>query len=259
MRSSTFLLLILLMSLASVRCDELVTDRPDFTESTEVVGANILQVETGLRWDSERCSGAVNRTFTAVSPLIRLGVSRRVELRAGNQGYLRRVGPSLGRQAGLSDTSFGAKVKLRDEGAVLPALSVISSVSIPWGSRHFSSQGYDPALTLAWSRGLPRGFDAAGNINLVSTRVDSGRSVQSAYSFATGRRLSRSVRAYWEAYWLGSAGASGGSWTFNTGLTRQVGRDTQLDVEVGRSLRGLPCWFAGVGFSFRTPLARFVR
>jgi hypothetical protein len=243
----------------SVRCDELITDRPDFTESTEVVGANILQVETGFRWDSERCSGAGNRTFTAVSPLVRLGVSRHVELRAGNQGYLRRVVPGLGRQAGLSDTSFGAKVKLRDERAVVPALSVISSVSIPSGNRQFSSGSFDPALTLAWSRGLPRGFDLAGNLNFVATRAAGGRSVQRAYSFATGRRLSRSARAYWEAYWIGPAGASGGLWTFNTGLTRQVGRDAQLDVEVGRSLRGLPCWFAGVGFSFRAPFGRFAR
>ena len=43
---------------------ELVTDRPDFTESSEVVGHGVLQLETGFTFESDRLDHVLSRSIT---------------------------------------------------------------------------------------------------------------------------------------------------------------------------------------------------
>jgi hypothetical protein len=57
---------------------ELVTDRPDFTESSEVVGHRIVQIETGLRVEQ---SAAATGQVTTPQVLVRVGLGSRFELR----------------------------------------------------------------------------------------------------------------------------------------------------------------------------------
>jgi hypothetical protein len=48
---------------------------------------------------------------------------------------------------------------------------------------------------------------------------------------------------------LGEAGAA---WTVNGGVTRAIGPDMQLDLEIGRGVSARAVdWFLGVGFTVR--------
>jgi len=63
---------------------EIVTDRPDITESAIVVPKERLQFENGLTWTSDRGQTAVDLPET----LVRFGVSDRTELRIVVPNYL---------------------------------------------------------------------------------------------------------------------------------------------------------------------------
>src|SRR5690242_18428459 len=78
---------------------ELVTDRPDFTESSEVVGPRVVQIESGFTLEQDDAS---TRQMTAPQMLVRVGIGRRAELRFAGDGF---VSQSLSTAAGHVRTS----------------------------------------------------------------------------------------------------------------------------------------------------------
>ncbi len=96
---------------------ELVTDRPDFTESSLVVGKGIWQLETGAIY--------------------------------GGEGHRRVEGAGFENTAGGADFELGAKLTLLDEEKHGIAMSVIPIVSFPTGSAAFSSGGVERTDRLA--------------------------------------------------------------------------------------------------------------
>src|ERR1700720_4297958 len=63
---------------------DIVTDRPDITESSIVVPKGSLQAENGVTWTNDHGQ----RTFDVSETLLRLGVARQTELRFGAPNYL---------------------------------------------------------------------------------------------------------------------------------------------------------------------------
>jgi hypothetical protein len=63
---------------------DIVTDRPDITESSIVVPRGSLQVENGLTWTNDHGTTMLDATET----LIRLGISTGAELRIVAPNYL---------------------------------------------------------------------------------------------------------------------------------------------------------------------------
>src|ERR1700722_7902313 len=63
---------------------EIITDRPDVTESSVVVPKGSLQLENGLTWTNDHGQ----RTLDLSETLIRFGLSDRTELRIVAPNYL---------------------------------------------------------------------------------------------------------------------------------------------------------------------------
>ena len=144
--------------------NEISTDRPDFTESTDTMAFGTFQLESGLLFSGHGPSRQVGGPF----PLLRIGLTRFAELRLGTDGLALQSDMEEGRtrrQAGGSDAEVAVKVRLWEERKYVPALAAIAGFSFPVGSRYFTSGGTDPVLDFCWSKSLPRGFDAGGNIN----------------------------------------------------------------------------------------------
>jgi hypothetical protein len=230
---------------------DLVTDRPDFTESSLVVGVGLWQLETGMAFEGDD-AGA--RAFAAPQALLRLGLSRRVELRLGASGFLaERPGTGVDQATGASDFEVGAKVTLLDEARHGIGVSLIPIVSLPVGSDAFSSGGVDPTLKITWARELPRGFGLSGNVNVMSETEADERVGRHAWSFSLGHDLAFGWGGYAELYGFSSLERGGdAAWTFNGGLTRGIGDDRQFDVSIGRGITdAAPNWFVSAGFSLR--------
>jgi outer membrane putative beta-barrel porin/alpha-amylase len=235
---------------------EMVTDRPDFTESSEVVGKGIAQLETGMSYEGDGQGDARSRGFTTPQALLRVGLSKRVELRLGGDGFVSEragVGPSAVHTTGGSDFDLGMKVRLASQDTAGFDVAIIPILSLPVGSEAFSSGGVDPTVKFTWARSLPAGFDLSGNVNVSSLTQGDARFSQMAYSWSAGHDLVAGWGMYWELYGFSALEKDGDyGWTFNTGVSHPIGPNRQVDFTVGHALTGAaPDWFVSAGFSVR--------
>jgi hypothetical protein len=256
------LLLGLAGGLRAQQVDEpLAADRPGFSDGVNILPSGMLQLEGGLTLSGQSAGSTVDRTFIGGSPMLRFGIGHRLELRLGGDGFRReshRGGEDCERAAGASDQSVGAKFGLLSEKGLRPGLTLISLFSLPVGNRLFSSGGVDPTVKLAWSKSLTEKTGASGNVVVSSLSDSSGRFTQRAVSF----QLSRAVWGNWggfgEAYLVAPLGRGGDkAWTFDGGVTHQVGRNVQFDVSAGQQIVPLArCWFISAGLVVRHRLWR---
>jgi len=236
------------------KVESLTTDRAEYTVTTEVVGTGVVQLETGFLLESIPGASVVH----APVPLLRIGLTSRLELRTGGDGGLwQNRGSSTfnGHVSGLSDMGIELKWKLMGERGYRPALAIAPSVSTPVGRSGFTSGAYDPTVKLAWAKGLPKGFHAAGNFNVSSLTEDGGRFVQRAASLCIEHNLPGGLVAYWENYNIWPRHRTAGRETmWNSGLFRGIGKNAQIDVEVARCFASVvPHWFVGAGLVVRLP------
>ena len=135
---------------------EIVTDRPDITESAIVVPIGSLQFENGFAWTSDHGKQSLDVSET----LLRFGIFGRTELRLVLPNYaggLNARSPG----SGFEDVAFGLKQQLGPlSGGV--DLSVIVALSFPSGGRDVSSGGYDPFVKFPWSKDLEHGWSFGG-------------------------------------------------------------------------------------------------
>jgi hypothetical protein len=240
-------------AVAPMEIPDIVTDRPDFTESSEVVPKGGFQFESGISYEGD----ASTRSVGAPSALMRIGLGGRAELRIGADGYLSEAVQGV-RTSGGSDMELGAKVRLFNQDQIGVDLALLPSVSLPIGSEAFTSGGYDPTLKITWARELPAGFGLTGNVNFGSVTDEAGRFRQDALSFSLGHDLFAGWAGYVETYGFSRLERGGGrAITFNGGFARPVGDTIQFDIEAGAGLTAdAPDWFVGFGFAIRGPIGR---
>lgn len=237
---------------SGVRTDvpEIVTDRPDFTESSEVIPRGWLQFESGVSLEDD----SAMRAFGAPAALLRIGLGHRAELRLGAEGFLSESVGDL-RHSGRSDTEVGAKFKVFDQATRGFDFALLPIVSLPTGAAGFSSGGVDPTLKVKWGRNLPSGFGLTGNVNVSSLSEDGSRFHQEAVSVSLGHDLAFGWGGYAEFYGFTKMSAvDGAGVTFNGGVSRLIGRRVQVDIEAGRGLTSAAAdWFVGFGFAVIGP------
>ena len=234
---------------ASAQAPELVTDRPDQTESATVVPRGLLQVETGYLFTRD---DAVD-SHAAPGTLFRIGVGGRTELRLGHGGVMGTQG-----RRGAGDAELGAKVNLipRADGW-RPELAILGGLSLPTGGDGFSSSGADPSFLVAFAHDLaPRlalGYNAGAAWG--SSPDAPGRDAFMVYSLALGIGVTERLGAFLEVFGdrqVTAPVAAGVS--ADAGLTLLLTEVVQLDFSVGRGLRGpADDLFVGAGLSLRLP------
>ena len=241
---------------AETELPELVPDRPEYTDAVEVVGPGVIQTEHGITLERNQDI----RSLSTPELLLRIGLTKRIELRFGSEGFLMEKS-AAGTAEGRSDTEIGAKINLFKESHFRPGFSIIPSVFVPSGDRRFSSLGYDPSVRLAWEKNVPAGFALGGNETFSSLSSGEGRFIQRATSGSVGHNLPAGFGAFWEVFGF-SPWEKGGkaAWSASSGVTHGIGKNAQVDVRVGKRISAIgPNWFVGVGFTIRRPIHSFVR
>ena len=141
--------------LAQSSGEEIITDRPDITESAVVVPRASLQAENGFTWTKDQ----FDRVAALCQTLLRLGLSDHTELRVTLPSYS--LDFSRGLASGVTDISVGFKQQL----GPLPGgfdLSLIAATSMPTGTAAKTSHRLDPFLKIPWSRELGNGWSVGG-------------------------------------------------------------------------------------------------
>ena len=234
---------------ANAQTPELVTDRPDRTESATVVPRGLLQVETGYLFARE---GGVD-SFAAPGTLFRIGLGGRTELRLGHAGVVGAEG-----RRGAGDSEVGAKVNLIPQAdGWRPELALLGGLSLPTGGDGFSSGGADPSFLVAFAHepapGVSLGYNAGAAWESSSDLQN--RDAFVVYSLALGISLTDRLGAFLELFGdrqVTAEVATGAA--VDGGLTFLLTDVLQLDVAVGRGLREpADDLFVGTGVSLRLP------
>lgn len=245
--------------------EPLVSDRPDFTESTEPVPRGHFQLESGYTFTYDREQRQRRREHVAPELLLRAGLFDRFELRLGWPGYswtreLFQTESSAGRPVsreeasqGASDPSVGFKFKFCEQENLRPHLAVIAEMSAPSGSRGVSAGDVEPTAKLLWSYDWSESLALSGNANLSLPREAGDRFVQVGHSVSLSVSWSDTVGTYIEYFgFYPNARDSDCAHTLNGGITYLVTDNLQLDWRAGFGLNEeADDFFTGIGFVWR--------
>jgi hypothetical protein len=223
------------------------TDRPAVTDSSVVVPAGSLQMESGFAQTSSKGQD----TLDAPETLLRFGVISNMELRLTVPDYFGQIGLS----SGFGDLTIGIKQQLGPTFGGFD-VSLVVSLSLPTGARAFSSHGYDPSVQLPWSRALSSNWTAAGMLSVYWPTQEGRRNVTGETTFLIDRQLTKTWDAFLE--YAGDFVEQGGPrHLVHFGTAYKPTPRQQLDLHVGVGLSSAAVdHFVGVGYSFRVQAAR---
>jgi len=230
-----FLLMAVPSGVAAQKSDDepLVTDRPDFTESSETIHPRRVQLEFGYTFDR---SGDVE-THTVGEILARVGVRDNLELRLGINSYANIDSPG-GELSGPEDTFLGLKIKLLEgqgeHSEAVPHIALVGGTSVPTGGDEITTDEWEPefVLSLAWD--LSERFALGSNLGFAYLAAGEDRFRQVSGIIALGYSLSGKVGTYVEYYgFLPSGEDVPNTGYLNGGFTYLVNNDFQLDIRAG--------------------------
>lgn len=248
---------------AQDRPGPLVTDRPDQTESTEIVPTGSVQIEAGWVFAKNDDGAAAVRVHTVPQALARIGLAPRVELRLGFAGWSRverdGVGPPVV-MSGAGDLDAGFKYRLADGVGARPAIALIGAVALPTANQGFGGERPDPTVRLAFANGLSERVALGYNVGVAVSSAPNGAGgtatfVDALYTLAFGFALAPGVGAFAESFGtLPVSGDVGSQHALDGGFTVLVSDNLQFDMSGGVGLnRAADDWFLGAGVALRIP------
>ena len=242
---------VLLAGSAQAQDEPLITDRPDFTESPQVVPRGRVQVEGGLTYSRQGPA----RDWGVGEVLVRVPVAKKVEVRIGVPSYMRQRG--AGRTSGLDDSFLGAKFALSDGNTQKkkPALGLLIGTTLPTGSTAIGEDAYQPEAIISASWELSPKLAFNSNLGYARPSDGGARFNQLLGSVSLGFALNDKWGAFAEVFGLSKADATGKSAKYvDGGVTYLINNDFQLDARLGFGLNnkvGGPDFFTGIGASRR--------
>lgn len=233
----------------------IITDRPDVSESSEVVGAGRFQIETSLEWsrDGRGAAAVRERSFPT---LLRIGLSPSWELRIETELHVRER-TVLGSRSGTPDTAVGLKWHLQDgdDDDFVPSVAALLHADLPSGSAGFKGTGVRPSLRVVGEWELPGGWSLGAMPGIGSLSDGNGqRYTAGLLAVTVGKELNADWRAYveWSVDQWASRRHGGTIHSADAGVAWLVNPDLQFDASVTRGLSGGAAdWRWGLGMSVR--------
>lgn len=234
---------------------EMITDRPDVTESSSIVPNGSLQIETGAFYESFEENNIKFESSVFNTTLLRYGLLDNLELRLGwdfAEETSTIDGLNTGKSNGLSPLLFGMKVAIAEEKNGWPEMALLGHVFLPFSaSRDFRPQTTGVNFLFALSHTLTE--KSSLSYNLGGEWGDDNPEMGYRYSVAYGYGISQRLACYAELYGNLPENSSA-SHFWDAGLTYLITPNVQLDATVGTSItKGQDIYVSG-GISFRIPV-----
>jgi hypothetical protein len=239
--------------------EAITTDRPDFVESSDVVGKGRFQLETSLAF--ERSSRQAVRTRSQATPtLLRLGVSDNLELRLESDGALRQRTDQAGASStdsGYGDLSIGAKWHMQegDEATGKPGIAWLLHLDLDTGTRAFRGQGQRPSLRLVAEWEFAGGYSVGVMPGLLADRDEGGqRYVAGILAAVVGKSFTEHTRGFVEVsgQQLAAARHGGHVVSLDLGVAHLLSNAVQVDTAASWGLnKNTPDLTWAVGLSVR--------
>lgn len=230
---------LLLVSTGSLRAQEsgdivdMVTDRPDQTESASIVPSGKIQTEIGVVLTADQVGDV--RTVTALFPtmLLRVGVTRLFEIRLAGDVENRSIirdDETLSGDIQLSNVALGLKSKLAEESGAMPELALLAHLTLPIGPDAPEGVGFGD-IRLAAAHTITDQFSLGYNIGAEASD-DPNESLRGIYTVAFGVGLGNGAGSFVELY--GDAPwEDGAAHSFDAGFTYTPAPRVQVDLSGG--------------------------
>jgi hypothetical protein len=239
--------------------EPLVTDRPDITESSLVVGAGRFQVETSVQLQRFE-EGPFEATTWSTPTLLRIGVTGQLEFRLETDAFssvnMEVAGASDDRTSGYSPIALGLKYHLLEAGAsARPSIGVLAHVEVPSGSGAFKMEDAAGTVVLAadWDLTSSVSLGVNGGVDIFE-EPGGDTKTGGLFSAAVGYGLTEETGSFLEIA-IAEIGLASDmrSVIFDGGITHLFGPGAQIDVAVGAGIteQTEPDLFVTVGFSLR--------
>lgn len=244
------ILLISFILIFGIANSQIVTDRPDMTESAVIVGKNAFQAEAGLSLTDYNYTSTINtKEFQSPHLLLRYGVTQKLELRLSSAYLNNMFQDNSLNYGGFGDIEIGAKYELVNDEATGFALGIISHLILPSGREEFSNNEVGLINRLAFSYDLSDKIGLSANIGYDRLEVRDPVFYSIAVSFAINEKIGIYVEPYSEdAFSLITNN------NYNFGITYLVNNNFQLDASYGSNYGKVKPYdmnFISAGFSFR--------
>ena len=208
---------------------QIITDRPDQTESSSTIPKASFQIETGLLFQHFKTNEPSVLNYALPGTLLRYGLTDVVELRLANQiAYFTNELTSKNR-FGISDVELGAKIQILRREDVKTEISFITHVVIPIGSKDLTINSFATINKLSIAHYLSSYMSIGYNLGYNYFGEDFGNLT---YSVALGFALTKKLGFYIEPY---------GDYinfetilsSFDGGFTYLVQDNIQVDISYG--------------------------
>ncbi len=234
---------------------EMITDRPDATESANTLPKKYFQVETGAFFESFETGNFKTQVVGYNTTLLRYGLLENFELRMGwsfEEGRTFIDGKESNNvSSGFSPLLLGMKVAILKENGLLPQIGLIGHVHLPY----IASTDYRPETTgidfrFAFAHSLTE--NSGLSYNLGAEWGNDSPEAAYIYTLSYARGLTGKLSAYIEIY--GDLPENNRTNHFyDAGLTYLLKPNIQLDATVGRSFTEGQDILVSGGVSFRIP------
>lgn len=249
-----FFLMAFLFGFSQEENDELITDRPDQTESAVTVGAGRLQIETGFLYQYDNNNGLIREDLVYNSSLLRLGLLNNMELRLGFELGESRL-KNANNEHGITDNfwapvTLGLKTEITEQKGLLPEMAILTTFILnDLGDESFSGMytGFD--FRLAAAHQVSDNFGLG--YNLGAEWSGGAPAPMYFYSVAAGLSLTPSLAYFIEPYgYISPAGTP--EHMLDTGVTWLILDNLQFDLGGGIGLsEAAPDYFISTGLSWK--------
>ncbi|MFC2137734.1 transporter [Bacteroidota bacterium] len=251
-----FFLFVALIGKAQDNTPELITDRPDQTESSAVVPHKSLQIESGFVMENDDNVLSKQKSFAYNTTLLRYGLFENMELRLG-LGYFGdkeefKNSDTVNTISGLSPIYTGFKIKITEEKEGLPEIAFLGGLVLPFTASEEYKPSYSAAnIRFSLSHTLSERFSAGYNIG---AEWDGESAIPGYfYSIVLGIGLADNLGMFIESF--GLIPEEGNSEHLaDAGFTFLLFPNLQFDVSGGIGINDESIDnFIGVGVSYRIP------
>jgi hypothetical protein len=223
---------------------DIATDRPDVTNSSQVIPREAVQVENGINWTTRQDGTVIDGSNTRV----RFGVAQCMEVLLDLPNYFHSLhGSAL---AGFSDFSPAIKRQF----GYLPGnieLSATVGLELPTGTTRIAGMGYGAYVQLPWSKEIGAGWSLSGMFTAFLIPGGHANNPTLEPTFAVERQVGSRADLFAE-YVADHPRRAASSQLFDCGGAYRITPTQQIDFRVGFGLnRAAPEHVFGVGYSFR--------
>ncbi|MFC1489659.1 transporter [Candidatus Latescibacterota bacterium] len=229
-------------AVVSQEIPEMVTDRPDQSESSNIVQPGFVQIESGLLLTHT----GDNDVTEIPGTLARIGLLEKLELRIGIDGWIMDDAED---NSEFGDSEISVKYFLCEESGWIPESAILAGIGIP------TAKGSDKAgYTLRYAGGytLSEKFSTGFNVASAWEEGDDNLDMSMMYSAVLGYGINERTGCFIEFFGESPVEAGGKpSNLIDGGFTYLINPQFQLDAYGGAGMTdAAEDWFLGAGISW---------